>query len=70
MQSIAQPAKGTDGISRCIGQVYILLGRNWMHNLQLMMCWWMSMHAYPPEVMFHIVHCAADTLVMLCIMEL
>ena len=44
IQSMVQLANGTWGISKCIGWMYILLGRNWIHNLQLLMCWCTSLH--------------------------
>ena len=39
IQSIAQPANGTCGIPQCNGSVYILLGRNCIHSLQVLICW-------------------------------
>ena len=44
MQSMAHPAKGTFGISKCMGWVYNQLGKNCIHNWQLQMCWCTSLH--------------------------
>ena len=39
MVSTVQPTKETCGISRCIGLVLILFGKNCTHNLQVLMFW-------------------------------
>ena len=38
MQSMAHPVKGTVGIFKCMDCVYNQLGRNCIHNWQLLMC--------------------------------
>ena len=71
MQSIAQPVKGIGGISRQISWVYILLGRKLNAQFATVdVLVDVSVHAYPPKVASHHVHCVADTLVALCILEL
>ena len=67
MQSMAHPVKGPFGTSKCMGCVYNQLGRNRIHNGQLLV--YVSVHADPPEIVPYHVHCAADTLAALTIVE-
>ena len=70
MQSMAHPAKGTFWMSESMGSVYNQLGRNWVHNWQLLMCWmYISVHPDPPEVAPYHVCCVADTLVSFTFVE-